>query len=170
MLALTSDSFPQEYIIAGQPGNGANGVQNCPLRARLHSLSPRQKEAVEMAGRGMMDKSIAAEMGIDELTVKQHVRIAMKRLGVSRRIMLAPLAVSAGKKVPLDLSRLTQAHLRVADLIADGLTDEDIATRLGLSVANVKAAIRAIRAACGGGTRTTIAIAALHRRQINGGR
>ncbi|MFK8077272.1 MAG: response regulator [Granulosicoccus sp.] len=51
----------------------------------LERLTPRQRKAVLLAGRGLPNKSIAIEMGITEGTVKLHLSAAYKLLGVKNR-------------------------------------------------------------------------------------
>lgn len=52
------------------------------LRERFASLSPRQKEVLALVAAGRMNKVIAAELGITEITVKVHRRQVMERLDV----------------------------------------------------------------------------------------
>jgi FixJ family two-component response regulator len=50
------------------------------LRSRFDSLSPRQQEVMTLAATGMMNKQVAAEIGITEVTVKVHRHNVMKKL------------------------------------------------------------------------------------------
>lgn len=56
--------------------------QDLGLRQRFASLSPRQKEVLARVAAGRMNKVIAAELGISEITVKVHRRQVMERLEV----------------------------------------------------------------------------------------
>ena len=51
----------------------------------LSTLTPRQRMALLLAGRGLPNKSIASKMGIVEGTVKLHLSAAFKLLGVKNR-------------------------------------------------------------------------------------
>lgn len=51
----------------------------------LAELSPRQRQVLELLGRGKPNKLIAHELSISENTVKAHLRQIMKRLGVHNR-------------------------------------------------------------------------------------
>jgi FixJ family two-component response regulator len=51
------------------------------LRARLETLSPREREVVSLVSQGRMNKQVAAVVGISEITVKMHRHNAMKKLG-----------------------------------------------------------------------------------------
>ena len=158
---LTPDSFPQKYIITGQIVHGAKGGHHCSLRDQIGGLSPRQKEAVELAAAGKTNKEIAAALGVTVDTAKVHLRQAMLRLGVHRRQHLAPLAASSATESPLDASGLTPREVEILAQVAAGETDKEIARRFGLTTSDIKTAMRRIRRAAGGGTRTKAAVAFL---------
>ncbi|WP_167765339.1 MULTISPECIES: helix-turn-helix transcriptional regulator [unclassified Brevundimonas] len=48
-------------------------------------LSPRQRDCIEMAARGLTDKEIAAQLDMSPRTVGAHLSEAYARLGVSNR-------------------------------------------------------------------------------------
>jgi FixJ family two-component response regulator len=50
------------------------------LRACWHSLTPRENEVVQHVAAGLMNKQIAAHMGIAEITVKIHRGQAMRKM------------------------------------------------------------------------------------------
>ncbi|GAB4394396.1 MAG: response regulator transcription factor [Kiloniellaceae bacterium] len=50
------------------------------LRRRLLSLTPREREILELATTGMMNKQIAAELGVSEVTVKIHRGRVMQKM------------------------------------------------------------------------------------------
>ena len=52
----------------------------------LQGLTPRQGEILSRLLRGMPNKRIAADLGITEATVKEHVTAVLARLGVRSRI------------------------------------------------------------------------------------
>ena len=56
-----------------------------PHNEALGTLSPRQKEVLFSAIRGQSNKVIAREMRVAESTVKHHLAIAFKVLGVANR-------------------------------------------------------------------------------------
>jgi FixJ family two-component response regulator len=51
------------------------------LRERLATLSPRQQQVVVLAAGGKMNKQIAGDLGISEVTIKIHRGAAMRKLG-----------------------------------------------------------------------------------------
>jgi NarL family two-component system response regulator LiaR len=60
------------------------------------SLTPREREVLELIAAGRSNKRIAVELGIAEKTVKTHVGHLMAKLGVSDRTQAALLAVRRG--------------------------------------------------------------------------
>jgi RNA polymerase sigma factor (sigma-70 family) len=55
-------------------------VEMAPLRERFESLSPREREVVELVVSGMLNKQIAAQLGTAENTVKVHRSRAMEKM------------------------------------------------------------------------------------------
>jgi DNA-binding NarL/FixJ family response regulator len=57
--------------------------------AELGELTAREREVLELIGRGYANKRIALELGIAEKTVKTHVSHVLAKLGVSDRTQAA---------------------------------------------------------------------------------
>jgi DNA-binding NarL/FixJ family response regulator len=55
------------------------------LPSRLNSLTPQQYRVLELVAQGRLNKQIAAELAIEETTVKAHVSAALAKLGVRNR-------------------------------------------------------------------------------------
>ncbi len=55
------------------------------LAARFNSLTPQQYRVLELVALGRLNKQIAAELSIEETTVKAHVSAALAKLGVRNR-------------------------------------------------------------------------------------
>jgi FixJ family two-component response regulator len=53
------------------------------LRRRIDSLSPREREVMRWVVRGVLNKTIALEMAIAEITVKVHRRNMMAKMGAA---------------------------------------------------------------------------------------
>ena len=51
------------------------------LRARFDSLTPREQEIIALVASGLMNKQIAAEIGVSEVTVKVHRGNVMRKMG-----------------------------------------------------------------------------------------
>jgi FixJ family two-component response regulator len=66
------------------------------LRARFGSLSPREREVMTLATTGLMNKQIAAEMGLSEVTVKIHRGHVMKKMAARSLAQLVRMAEALG--------------------------------------------------------------------------
>ncbi len=53
------------------------------IQARVQALTPREREVLALVVTGMLNKQIAAEMGIEEGTVKIHRGRVMSKMGVA---------------------------------------------------------------------------------------
>lgn len=56
-------------------------TQHLEWRRRIATLSPREREVMVRVVRGMLNKNIAAELDIAEITVKVHRRHVMEKMG-----------------------------------------------------------------------------------------
>jgi DNA-binding NarL/FixJ family response regulator len=59
---------------------------------RIASLTPQQFRVLMLVADGLLNKQIAAAIGVTEATVKVHVAAIMRKLGLFRRTQLAVLA------------------------------------------------------------------------------
>ena len=50
------------------------------LRARYGSLTSRESEVLELVSRGLLNKQVANELGLSEITVKLHRGSAMRKM------------------------------------------------------------------------------------------
>jgi RNA polymerase sigma factor (sigma-70 family) len=66
------------------------------LRLRFEALSPREQEIMALVTAGLMNKQIAAELGLSEVTVKLHRHNLMKKLGARSLAELVRMADSLG--------------------------------------------------------------------------
>jgi len=71
-----------DAAVARDSENWESRQREVGLRERYASLSPRQKQVLKLVADGRMNKVIAAELGITEITVKVHRRQVMERLDV----------------------------------------------------------------------------------------
>ena len=58
-------------------------AQIARLRERLESLTPREREVLPLVVRGLLNKQIAAEIGISEATAKVHRAQLMRKMGAA---------------------------------------------------------------------------------------
>jgi FixJ family two-component response regulator len=66
------------------------------LRARFDALSAREQEVMSLVASGLMNKQVAAEIGIVEVTVKVHRHNIMKKLGARSLADLVRMADALG--------------------------------------------------------------------------
>lgn len=81
------------------PASAATGTdaisldrQEADATARLAALTPQQFRVLSMLSAGLLNKQIAADLGVSEATVKAHVSAVMQKLGVSNRTQAVLLA------------------------------------------------------------------------------
>lgn len=60
------------------------------------SLSPRQRQVLELLAKGLLNKQIAGELGLSEKTVKMHRALLFDRLGAATTAEAIRIAVEAG--------------------------------------------------------------------------
>ncbi|MEC9343686.1 MAG: response regulator transcription factor [Pseudomonadota bacterium] len=51
------------------------------IETRFATLSPREREVMELVTKGLLNKQVAGELGISEVTVKIHRGSAMRKMG-----------------------------------------------------------------------------------------
>ncbi|MCS7267842.1 MAG: response regulator transcription factor [Geminicoccaceae bacterium] len=95
-LVLAGGSYAPPSSLLRDEKNGEEGgtVNDRPLvasraRASLEAFTPRQRQVLELLGRGLPNKVIARHLDMCESTVKVHVRQIMRKLGVSNRTEVA---------------------------------------------------------------------------------
>ena len=64
-----------------------------PMKARVASLSPRQREIVRLTSLGCTSHEIATILGMSRWTVENHQFQAKERLGVSKAAILTRVAI-----------------------------------------------------------------------------
>jgi DNA-binding NarL/FixJ family response regulator len=89
--SLLSPSVTRRVIdrMATQPVAGLSG-------ARLEKLTPREREVLELIGRGLSNREIAESFVIEESTVKTHVKRILMKLGLRDRVQAVILAYETG--------------------------------------------------------------------------
>jgi len=98
-----SKHAPKEELLAAIQNALARDARDRDARARrreLHrrfqKLTPREHEVLRRVLRGWANKQIAAELGIDERSVKRHRTSFMAKLDVQSVAQLTRIAVEAG--------------------------------------------------------------------------
>ena len=72
------------------------------LQQRFQSLSPREQEVMLLVATGKMNKQVAGDLGISEITVKIHRGAAMHKMGARTLADLVRMAdaVKSGRRKP----------------------------------------------------------------------
>jgi two-component system, NarL family, response regulator LiaR len=99
---LLKNAEPQELARAIRTAEAGEALIDPSVAARLverlatddrrddyESLTPREREVLELIGRGFSNKRIARELGVAEKTVKTHVTHVLGKLGVADRTQAA---------------------------------------------------------------------------------
>ena len=66
------------------------------LRVHFEALTPREREVLTFVTAGLMNKQIAAELGVSEITVKVHRGNVMKKMGARSLADLVRMADTLG--------------------------------------------------------------------------
>src|SRR5919201_987769 len=106
---LLKNAQPQEVARAVRTASAGEALLDPVVAARLvetlaagddeqplDRLTPREREVLQLIGRGFPNKRIARELGISEKTVKTHVGHVLAKLGFTDRTQAAVVAVRAG--------------------------------------------------------------------------
>lgn len=79
-------------------------VRQRELQTRFARLTPREREVLTHVLTGQINKQIAADLFIDERSVKRHRTSLMSKLKIQSVVELARIAQEAGIAAPSDLS------------------------------------------------------------------
>src|SRR6266487_2128284 len=77
------------------------------IRARLDTLTPREREVLEQVVSGKLNKQIAADLGITEATVKMHRSRVMAKMKLQSVAELARLTERCGTNRRIDTENAT---------------------------------------------------------------
>jgi len=74
----------------------AGAAAEAALRARLESLTLRERQVFALVATGLLNKQIAGEIGVAEITVKVHRGQVMKKMGARSIVDLVRMADNLG--------------------------------------------------------------------------
>ena len=103
---LTKPFRDQELLDAVQVGLDRDRARreseesSVKLQSRLELLTLREQEVFAFVTSGLMNKQIAGEMGLSEITVKVHRGNVMKKMGAKSLAELVRMADSLGVRRP----------------------------------------------------------------------
>ena len=99
---LTKPFRDQELLDAVQIGLERARVEQerdealSAARSRLDTLTPREHEVFALVSTGLMNKQIAAQIGVSEITVKVHRGNVMRKMGAKSLAELVRMADALG--------------------------------------------------------------------------
>lgn len=90
--SLLSPSITRRVVdrMARQPASGAAPDD------RLRELTPRERDVLELLARGLANREVAAELVIEESTVKTHVKRILMKLDLRDRVHAVIFAYESG--------------------------------------------------------------------------
>jgi len=90
LLTAVRAAFERDSVVRQEQGKVSE------IRARLDTLTPREREVLEQVVSGKLNKQIASDLGITEATVKMHRAHVMEKMKVQSVAELTRLAERCG--------------------------------------------------------------------------
>jgi DNA-binding NarL/FixJ family response regulator len=90
--SLLSPSVTRRVIdrIARQP------IPDLADKAKLHELTPREREVLELVARGLSNREIARELVVEESTIRTHIKRILMKLELRDRVQIVIFAYETG--------------------------------------------------------------------------
>lgn len=146
---VREDEFVDQVLAAagGQPvfsrefAAWLGEIGSAPEADHLAGLTPRELEMVGLVAEGYTNKEIAVRAGISVKTVEAHLANIFVKLEVDNRRELMNWARHRGME---ERPEFSETQREILDLVARGLRNVEIATRLGTTTSEVEAQVRGI--------------------------
>jgi DNA-binding NarL/FixJ family response regulator len=142
-----------------------------PKLRGLDELRGRLKQVANLLLDGLSNAEIGNELGIKTRMVKAYIRRLKLHYDAPNRIHLAIILLKSEKpdRGPM-MPELTSKQLTVANLVADGLNNREIAAKTGCTYNSTRNVIKDLFDRCGVWSRLELTLFILHHRgsqQIN---
>jgi len=69
--------------------------------AKLAALTPREREVLQLIARGLSNREIGAALGVEESTIRTHVKRILMKLELRDRIQAVIFAYETGVNQPV---------------------------------------------------------------------
>lgn len=133
-------------------------LENPPHHRALRSLSPLQAQVVEYASRGVANKEIAYALGLSPSYVSVLLRDTALHVGLTSTRSLVKATSAFASVQPQTSAALTPAERGVVELLAEGLSNRQIAGRRGVAERTVANQIASVLSKTGSGSRRALLI------------
>jgi len=90
-----------EHALQKDRTDRREALEQADLLSRYRSLTPREQEVLPLLTRGLLNKQVAAELGIAEYTVQIHRGNIMRKMKAGSFATLVKLAEKLGLEQPL---------------------------------------------------------------------
>lgn len=93
---IPADMLQKSAVVAQSPGTTPSQTLSNEIREAASKLTARQREVLDLMGRGMSNKEIARVLTVSDHTVKIHVAAVLRLLNVANRTEAVVVAQNAG--------------------------------------------------------------------------